>query len=565
MAKKKTEEEKKHTFSIWLLKKTIEPEMMAKTDIEINPISLDVPARSIAFFWKRKPEEKRMWWQEYWNIPGTVIPDFSNAIIFIPIRERWFAIIHGHTETFIKDEFIETRFAYKVVLNALDPGKLSTTKTFQPDNSIRQLTQKSSGEGTIYLPQFGITSTSILRDLAGRVLPKYTSLFSSVSGGSGKAPKMQAQTFPKDFQNVLQNLLTLSESMDYKQAFPEISHIDMIDDTEEICRLDKILESKWSNNTLDIQIDFPDIIDTFEWVWEIPPILPKLHPINEFNIETILEAVKNANKQYSFEKLCKLRVIVKDTEDATYKKSYSLYSCISFDTTVSCEPDQHYYLIGGIWYKADTKFISNLDEELRNKLVDKLPEETFPPIDDTNSALGSPNKSNDEEEYNIKLAKALNGILLDRTNIAPDGQTAVEPCDVLLIEDQSIWLIHSKIFRGSPCLSHLFNQGYVSAQLIKQITDSREKFVALIKGKNKDIEENQGFTNFLEDKIPLSVLFCIIQKHDRKQPLSIEHLPLFAKISLKHILEAFNSLKIDVGLSFVTSIRVTGISKNQIV
>ena len=83
---------------------------------------------------------------------------------------------------------------------------------------------------------------------------------------------------------------------------------------------------------------------------------------------------------------------------------------------------------------------------------------------------------------------------MDKTNIAPKKQTQIEPCDLYTVRNQRANLIHIKISTRSSSLSHLFNQGVNSVEIIRLNDDSRNKLKSLIDNMGEEYIDSSAFT-----------------------------------------------------------------------
>lgn len=558
MGRKKREDEKIHTFQVWLLKKTKEPsdiydEIKAQKDLVQKITPTNAPKGSLAYTWQAESEKKQTWWQEYWSIDGKLVHSYPNAIIFIPINERWFALSQGYSSSFLKNEYIETQFAYYTVLNVLDPKKITTTKVFQPDTSLRQLTEKSAGTTNLQLPHFGL-STSIVRDLSGKVKEEYEEQFSSISGGSGKALKIKAIRDPNEFHTILKVLLERYQSEDYKTTFPELVHIQEVKDTERIVELNKKLSEAILQDNPNIQLNLPDIIDGFDWIWKLKPYFSDNQVFDEFSVENIFSVI-NVDRDKDILSHCQsLKVQVKESEEESLNwKTFTLINCLSFDTGIQEQANMRYFLIEGIWYQVDQNFLKKLNEGLESKLELFEVADKFPTV---RNALSYPCEripaSKKEARYNKALADLLGGIILDCTNSSLPGQSQIEPCDVYYANSVEAFFIHNKFYNYSATLSHLFNQGLVSAQLFRNSEESAEKVKYYIEQSGNTAQLEQ-LEKLIANEIQMIVLFGILQKNEKQDiPKSVTSLPLFSRISLSHVIDGLHAENSKVGIVFIS-------------
>lgn len=172
----------------------------------------------------------------------------------------------------------------------------------------------------------------------------------------------------------------------------------------------------------------------------------------------------------------------------------------------------------------DSDFVSKIDKEYNNTCLCDI---EFP-----NFA-----KEDKENEYNKAFAELHEPFInMDCNLIIPrKGMSNIELCDTLTDKKQ---LIHTKRGDSSALLSHLFNQGLVSAELIKSDSEFCQKANEEITNQFNEQELKGNIDDYLlhaDDK--LTVVFAIIKTGNGDYP----SIPLFAKI-------AFHNVKRQLGL-----------------
>ena len=119
-------------------------------------------------------------------------------------------------------------------------------------------------------------------------------------------------------------------------------------------------------------------------------------------------------------------------------------------------------------------------------------------------------------------------------------------CDVLTTERQ---LLHVKKYAGSQPLSHLFNQGLVSSQLLLREQSFRKGAKAKIKqAMGDDKDKLSQFTSLFNTTNfrprDWTVTFGIL---GRNKPT----LPFFSKVALKHVAEELRDRRYTVQVDFI--------------
>lgn len=177
-------------------------------------------------------------------------------------------------------------------------------------------------------------------------------------------------------------------------------------------------------------------------------------------------------------------------------------------------------LNAGKWYAVDTHYAEKVEREYKT-IQAKAYQRNLLMYDDES-----------EKEYNERLAASnpLEFVLMDSKNILLTGAASpVEPCDLYCSDKE---LIHVKRYGGSGVLSHLFNQGLVSGELLQSDKEFREKF-------NDKLPEALKMPS--ADRMPNRDEYTVVYAIISGQELGLT-IPFFSKISLKHAvarLEAF--------------------------
>lgn len=152
-----------------------------------------------------------------------------------------------------------------------------------------------------------------------------------------------------------------------------------------------------------------------------------------------------------------------------------------------------------------------------------------------------------EGPYNQRVVEASpdSKFLLDKKTVYYGGRSSqVELCDVLR-EDGSF--IHVKRYSGSAALSHLFNQGYVSAKLIKADPDFRAAAQKIV--------DHVVLSDFnLGKDCVKRVVFAIISKYGGDRP----EIPFFSKVALDAVRSQLAAMDIPVSITRIREVSADG-------
>jgi uncharacterized protein (TIGR04141 family) len=153
-----------------------------------------------------------------------------------------------------------------------------------------------------------------------------------------------------------------------------------------------------------------------------------------------------------------------------------------------------------------------------------------------------------EGEYNTSVAADDAAIAcLDTKNISPDGQSMVEPCDLLAVRDGVAAFYHVKVSTLSAQLSHLFNQGVNAIELMRLEPQAVDKLEVLIRevltGGDPD-----ALVALVRDR-KYRIVFGIVT---RKDPTGRSlNLPLFSRISLMRSMKALQLMDVPASVMFI--------------
>jgi uncharacterized protein (TIGR04141 family) len=517
------------TFSIYLLKPQYTPDNSLKDDCPLgSPVSAtNLPIGSRLYLMDPKPYAP--WWKEYWGIKRDIQQSLAGAIVFIPVNNRFFALTFGHTYHYLKEFSYEYDFGLKMTLNSLDPNKLKSTDILNPEVSRRQRIQSPIGSDITFF-NFDHDS-SIIKRLTGKVKVEYKDFFSNTTGANNLTVGIKKK--PEDIPDFLSKILTIYNKNDYKKTFPDIHNIVPLQDPTMIEKLNMELLKAFFANKKELVLAIPDIIDytTDLYIYFSGSGRKQGKIYQDIYIDYYREYLSaNFKGTITVQDLKKHNMNLCD-EDGKFTRSYSVFKGLLFD----CELNNNYYhLTEGQWYQIESSYLKKLEEFLDSYFYDdKL-------------LIEYNHKS--ENEYNTEISNVdKRFICLDKANIAPKNQSQVEPCDIYIVLDETAKFYHVKLSTRSASLSHLFNQGLVSVELIRTEQESKDKLKKIIDGKTTAKQKYKYINPIINEKI--QVVYAIITHKDSN--IKSRNLPLFSKISLKRCINTFNLMKIDIKVCFV--------------
>lgn len=490
-------------------------------------------------------QRKRPWWRSYFGVEEDIWQEFKGALLFLPAGGRHFALSFGQVHHNIKDAAYEYDFGLRVTLNMLDPNELRSADMVEPGPARRKRTQVPVSTELTYL-DFDANS-EIIKSLTGKVKPEYAELFKSASGASSL--KVSLKLDPDELAERCEHLLGLYESEEYKIAFPNIENITPVRHPDDIAPLDEALLAAVRAASADATLTIPDIVDYRDHtccMFAGGDGTSQIYP--DISIEKFYEYLGDDLPHVQIEDLKKTyRILLTDT-DGVPDGSYSLYRSMIFDVEPAAG-DTVYHLCEGAWYKVERAFATRLRDYLDAKC------EVTDLAAYNHDVINKGKLVYSEEAYNEAMAVAFPDLLcLDQEDISPAGSTSIEPCDLYATRPDGsaasghrATFYHIKISTRSSHLSHLFNQGVNSVELISLEPASQHKMRALIATKLAGADPANYHAPL--DNRDFRVVFGIIT-HKTAAALSA-NLPLFSKLSLMRNMQRLDLMRIPSAVTFI--------------
>ena len=526
---------KSHPFSIYLLKSQFDAASSIEEDdndlVEITTAT-QLPPHSRLFV--SDNINGQPWWKSYFGVPRgeKELPLTSKGgLLFTSHSERCFAMTFGRTHHKIKDEAIEYDFGLRVTLNCVDPERLNSTDTHDPGTARRQRTQIPNAADLTFF-DFDYDS-NVLKSLTGKVKPKFEHLFRNATGSHSF--KFSTKKTADELYEILTALWQLYLSEDYLETFPNIRNISPVNDPQIVQNLNEQLLDGLIRQDENLYLTIPDSIDYGGQLKTKFSGFRGNKTYEEVYLQNYYNYLNERNKNIdslTIDDLKSNKVLQLDEND-NVKSKHSLFKCLVYDTKLSGETAQTYHLSEGHWFKVEDEYVN----QMRSYLDPLCNPTNLPDFAHSN-----------EGEYNSAVAENMsaNFICLDRKNIAPAGVPAIEPCDLYFTSAHKVSFVHVKRSTFSQQLSHLFNQGLNSAEVIRKSPVSREKLKELVEEacttSDKDFVVPAGSDRF-------DVRYAIITHKDPKN--KSENLPFFSRISLMRTLKQLQSMGLDYGYEFI--------------
>lgn len=518
---------KSRSFSIFLLKEGFTPLNSLKEDHSLGLLEEEnthLPEEAVLYISDRPANPP--WWKSYWGIEKDLFQSQKGALTFLKIKDNWIALTFGSTYHQLKDDVYEYDFGIRTTLNALDPKKIKSTDILQPENAKRHRVQSPTASELNF---FELNSDeTILKKMTGAVKNEYAELFKNITGGNSLRVSSNLQA--DEISGLCNDLIEIYKKEDYKTSFPELQNIVPVKDPALLNQLKSKLITAFNEDPAPVELvlAIPEIFDystdykikySGEGRSELEFTDVYIRGYREYLVDRQIDSIDNIDKFTSH----KLKIL--DENDSLIKE-YSIYKSFLFD----CElEDKVYHLCEGEWYCIENDFIIKLSTELDPLFID------------THEYLHQCEMKR-EDDYNISVKNAYpNTICLDKKSISPNGQYQIEPCDLIYVNRDYLELAHIKISTRSSSLSHLFNQGINSVELLRRNEEAQNKLKVLI--------ENNADMLSLIDEGKYSVSYGIITKNDKER--KSKSLPIFSRISLLRTINALKTMNVPVQIYFI--------------
>jgi uncharacterized protein (TIGR04141 family) len=218
------------------------------------------------------------------------------------------------------------------------------------------------------------------------------------------------------------------------------------------------------------------------------------------------------------EKLKSIKVNALNSGGTRNSYEWTAYECLYAE--IELDGDS-YILINSEWYKLKGDFVNETNAKYQDILDNFASTISFKNYEEADE---------NENGYNTNMAGLIaNSVCMDAKNIPHGGKhSKIEFCDIFDRDNKNI--IHIKKYSGSSVLSHLFAQGYVSAQLLLNDGDFKTK----VENKIGEVSNSNYAFGEIED---YNIVFGIIAKPGKTD------MPLFSKVNLNNIFTRIRNMK----------------------
>lgn len=452
-------------------------------------------------------------------------------------RGRYFAFTFGSGRFLLRNDSYERQFGLRTALSIiygseeseeLDPSRVRAVDARRVrENTLRTRHQVSR------LAPLEALDVDVRRDLLDGItgIPlDGTRWGSKVSGRDSLS--VSASVGFSELGDLCRDVLSSYETPDYERRFPWLTGLSVVRDPELRERLEVVVGEQLRAREIDeLDLAPPDLIDWdaatgFRFHFERRGVQNVKRA--ELRLDHFVAALQNRGDLDSVDPQ-RLRSWTLDvvTDDLDLVHRWPVWQCLTGPILLE---GKTYVLDSGEFFEVAAGFLDEL-----NSTINTLPAAE---ID-----LPTCHRDNTEKEYNESAAAPSGRLLMDSQLVRASRLTStVELCDVLT--DSGLLVHVKKTDDGSRGLSHLFSQGYVSAELLVLDSSFREAALKRIKKVHSELPPEEkgdvtGFTRFSTDQFPVEkheVVFALIGRWSSSDSLA-DGLSFFSKVNLRRNVE----------------------------
>lgn len=530
--KKRSSDIRNNKINIYLIKdKYFDEDSITKIADDSSISKVDIAGVGI-FYYKKSIVNSPEWLSSFFNNHSSI--DASHffgsgskgvLIVKIPYKRkiRYFAIPFGSGRFLLQDSSFEERFGLITSLNILESKSIrgidKRTLSTNPKTTREQIARASDAI------EFQIDfEKDLIQSITGRSTD--TTFGNFVTGK--EALSISAKIDISNIKDFLKKTLITFEKKDYLTNFKWIDQIKEVRIQETVDKLNskliKIINDKNSN----VWLAVPEIIDwtDFKGFKYSTTKNDKLH--DELELAVFLK--ETGITISTVEELEILFITCWGASEDDYTQRWNVFTCLNAEIDLS---KKKYFLINAKWYEINADFVASVNKSFEDiKLID----------------LNLPEYNHDNEgAYNEAAASHINALCLDRKNLPyGGGQSKIEFCDILTNDKK---IIHVKKYGGSSLLSHLFNQGFVSAELLLLDEDFRKLVINVL-------SKERGFRSVVPTKKPnaseYKIIYAIITTQKKKF-----NIPFFSKVVLKNNKKILEAYGYEIFLTKIPNVKVS--------
>lgn len=480
------------------------------------------------FYYNRSSTHSPDWIEDFFVNEFTdpaIFSASSQGVLILKIEyqttEIFFALPFGMGRHMLELDSIEERFGLIVTLNCIQ------------ENSIRSLEKRTLGANPKIAKEqmgkptraveFGIDiEQDLIRMVTGK--SKFPDISKNISGAD--VLSVTAKVNIKDIQDYLKKCYERYLSDDYKKDFDWVDQIHEIRDSNLLNKLNQELLNKLNARELaHVWMAIPDLI---EWT-DVKGFnfLPRQKELSsDIDIFSFIDSFTPGIDSIEKLKSRHIAAISEKTEEVI--EYWTAYKCMYGEIELD---NIQYILNNGKWYEINNGFVASVNKEY--ELISL-------------STMQLPDYNHASEGAYTKSTCGANALFqsMDADNIVyGGGKSKIEFCDIYT-QDKKI--IHIKPYAASSVLSHLFQQGLVSGELLVSDAEFRKTL-------NKKLKTGWKLNNPSVRIKPgeYEIIYAIISNKADARPV----IPFFSRVSIKNAKRRLESFGYNVSIMKIQSLK----------
>lgn len=436
----------------------------------------------------------------------------------------------------MRDDAYERNFGLRSALNIMfegddggtqiDPSRIRSVDGRRLSRQLRRRTQSTHG-ATLEGLDFdldrdllrGITGTPANKDQWGQRVTGMDSLH------------LMSDVLIQKIDALTRNILDAFTRDDYRARFSFVDDVSIVRDDETLAELEQIiLEKLKSEDLAGLELSIPEIVEWNRISWfRFPGEGRSGLRHGDLSLGSLISSLRQAGRldDLNVERLKQMRIVALEEDGTAAGYQWTVWRCLAGEIA---RDGEQFILDDTELFRVEDTYLKQLNRFIKDQVAD------------TTLTLPKAAAKMVEQEYNVKAAETSDDLLcMDRRTVRlARSTTPVEICDLLSAGRQ---LVHVKRRLGSSALSHLFNQGFVSAELLHSSRDFRDQAIAKVSeaaemsGKPKAafaVIPSDGF-----DPRDVEVVFAMIANW--KGATLVKRLPFFSKVTLRQVVQDLTS------------------------
>jgi uncharacterized protein (TIGR04141 family) len=389
------------------------------------------------------------------------------AVLLVRAHGRVFAVTFGTGFHAVDEALKEPDFGLLVAANSIDPDQVMLADSRGMGKGRRNAMSRLPTPNDMFALGL-LTDEEWIRRFGGVAeLPGFARTVSGADSLSLAIDEFRLADLPE----TLGKAVDLWRADDYKTRFPFLTYFRRVSDKELVGELDDLVEVLIRTRDPEVGFAVPDEYHlTADWYHVTRR--RRHHDLFELLTDEMYSAIDQVDGWADPLNAVKVEAYDMNGDIVSRPRPLRSYVVATVDRAAGAIKQQ-YTLTAGIWFRVDQAYVEQVDRFLANKVVDLTAELGLPLWDEKFLEENVAGKYG-EQRYNIWVGDQLGHVVLDRKLYRGSAGEKVEICDLLT---KGKHLICVKRMDGSDKLSHLFQQGSVSAQLVMGNDDYRDKLM----------------------------------------------------------------------------------------